>query len=167
VAQLFTLDGIARMKHPCQILVEHELGAVSDAQLISWACEVLCGSDALAKDSTVTDLAALDSHRDSDLELAGGFFRQVVQRHFPDFQFQSPDGIRWARETIKRRCEDYLERRITPCEFCSVVSPVEQHFDFPQWLGDLFNACDWVDGHTKREDVPYLEDEARRLHDAV
>lgn len=155
------------MKPPCQVLVEHELGAISDVQLIEWACEVLSTDGPLADDLTVAELAGLAPQVQSDLDLAGGYFRSIIQKHFPDFAFQSPDGIRWARETLRRRCDDYIQQRITPDEFCRVVSPVEQHFDYPSWLGDLYNACDWIDGHTKREDVPYLADEARRVHDAA
>lgn len=155
------------MKHPCQILVEHELGAVNDTQLIKWACEVLSSDGSLANDPSVVELAGLGPHVQSDLDLAGGYFRSIIKEHFPDFTFQSSDGIRWARETLRRRCEDYIQGRITPYEFCRVVSPVEEHFDYPRWLGDLYNACDWVDGNTKREDVPYLAEEARKAHDAV
>lgn len=155
------------MKNPCQIFVEHELGAVSDAQLIEWACEVLSTDGPLADDLTITELAGLSPRVQSDLDLAGGYFRNIIQSHFPDFRFQSPDGVRWAREALRQRCNEYIERRITPYEFCRVVSPVEQHFDYPSWLGDLYNACDWIDGNTKREDVPYLVDEARKVHDAT
>lgn len=155
------------MKHPCQVFVEHKLGAVSDAQLIEWACEVLSAAGPLADDLTIAELAGLAPQVQSDLDLAGGYFRNIIKSHFPDFTFQSLDGIRWARETLRQRCEDYIQRRITPYEFCRVVSPVEQHFDYPVWLGDLYNACDWIDGRTKREDVPHLADEARRVHDAA
>ena len=155
------------MQHPCQIFVEHELGAVSEAQLIDWACDVLASDGPLADDPTVVELAALNPRIQSDSDLASGYFRSVIERHFPDFTFQSPDGIRWTRATLRQRCDDYIQRRITPYEFCRVVSPVEQHFDYPSWLCDLYNACDWIDGNTKREDVPYLAVEARRVHDAV
>ena len=155
------------MKHPCQVFVEHELGAVSETQLIEWACEVLCCDGPLAADLTVAKLAGLHPQVQSDLELAGAYFRCIIQSHFPEFTFRSPDGIQWAREALRRRCDDYIQRRITPYEFCRVVSPVEEHFDYPSWLGNLYNACDWIDGHTKREDVPYLADEARRVHEAA
>src|SRR6185295_9659476 len=112
----------------------------------------------------VADLAGLRQQVQSELALARGYFRSIVQTHFSDFTIRSPEGIQWAREALRLRCDDYIQRRITPHEFCRIVSPVEEHFDYPSWLGDLYNACDWVDGNTKREDVPYLADEARRVH---
>lgn len=155
------------MKHPCQILVEHELGAFSECQLIEWACVELSAEGSLADDLTVVDLAALRPQCQSDLELAGGYFRSVIQNHFPEFRIQSPDGIRWARDVLRRQCQDYIHGRITPYEFCSIVLPVERHFDYPSWLCDLYNACDWAARSTKREDVPHLAEEARRVHDAA
>jgi hypothetical protein len=155
------------MKNPCQIFVEHELGAVSDSQLVEWACEILSSDSPLADDPAVAELAGLRLQLQSDLELADRLFRSIIRKHFPDFAFKSPDGVRWAREALKRRCEDYLQLRITPYEFCSIVFPIEQHYDFPKWLGGLFSACDLVECHTKREDEPYLEAEARKLYDAA
>jgi hypothetical protein len=155
------------MKHPCHILVEHELGAAGGAQLIEWASDVLASDDPLTDDLTIAELATLHPQVQSDLDLARSYFRSIIQSHFPEFSFQSPEGIRWAQETLKRRCEDYLKGRVTPYEFCRIVSPIEEHFDYPNWLGNLYNACDWVDEQTKPGTVPTLADEAKKIHAAA
>jgi hypothetical protein len=155
------------MINPCQLLVEYELGVATDAQLIEWACEALLVDDTIAKDQVLIKLAALLPQVRSEIEIAGEYFRRLIAWHFPEFSLQSPEGLQLARAILKRRCEQYLQGLITPYELCSVVSPTEQHFDYPAWLGNLYNACDWVAPSTKREDVPHLVEEATRVCDIV
>jgi hypothetical protein len=64
---------------------------------------------------------------------------------------------------LRRACERYLAGEIPPYDLCRLVSPIEQVFDFPRWLGNLYNACDWIEPETKREDVPHLEDEVTAM----
>lgn len=151
------------MTNPCRLLVEYELRVATDAQLIEWACETVSGDDAISKDHVLVKLAALLPQVRSEVERAGEYFRTLMSQHFPAFTLQSPEGdpVRLARDILRSRCEDYIEGRVTPYEFCAIVSPVEDHFDYPTWLGNLYNACDRVEPSTKRQDVPHLVEEAK------
>ena len=155
------------MTNPCQLLVEYELGVVKDAQLIEWACEALSGDGAIAKDQVLVKLAALLPHVRSEIEIAREYFLELMERHFPEFSLQSPEALRLARAILKNRCEQYTQGRISPYELCLVVSPIEQHFDYPIWLGNLYNACDWVEPSTRREEVPHLIEEAKRAYETI
>jgi len=110
-------------------------------------------------------LAGLLPQRTEEIESAGGRFREIIGRYFPEFSLRTPVGLQWARAIFKRRCNDYVHGRITPFALCRIVSPIEEYCDFPGWLGNLYDACDWIEPGTKREDVPYLEDEARKIGD--
>jgi len=145
-----------------QLLAEYELGVVKELQLIEWACAILSGDDAIAKDQDLIRLAGLLPSVRAEIEMAGEYFRRLIQRHFPEFRLRSPEGVQLAREILKRRCEEYVDGRIAPYDLCALVSPIEQHFDFPVWLGNLYNACDWVEPSTKHEEVPYWLKRRRR-----
>lgn len=32
-----------------------------------------------------------------------------------------------------------------------MISPIEQAYDFPDWLGAMYDACDWIE-----PDTPHL-----------
>jgi hypothetical protein len=155
------------MTNPCQLLVEYELGIAKDAQLIEWAREALSGNDAIARDQVLVKLAALSSQFRPEAEMAGEYFRELIERHFSEFSIQSSEGGRLARGILRRRCEHYIQGHLTPYELCLVVSPIEQHFDYPTWLGNLYNACDWVEPSTRREEVPHLLEEAKRAYETA
>ena len=155
------------MINPCQLLVEYELGVAKDAKLIEWACEILLGDEMIAKDQDTITLAGLAPNVRAEIEMAGEYFRRLIQRYFPEFRLRSPEGAQLAREILRRRCEEYVDGRIAPYDLCALVSSIEQHFDFPVWLGNLYNACDWVEPSTKREEVLYLVEEAKRTRETA
>lgn len=33
-----------------------------------------------------------------------------------------------------------------------MIGPIEQLYGFPLWLGAMYDACDWVEPNTSRED---------------
>jgi len=42
-----------------------------------------------------------------------------------------------------------------------MVGPIEDLFDPADWLGGMWNACDWIDSLTKQADCQHLEDAIR------
>lgn len=68
-----------------------------------------------------------------------------------------------GRALLKDRLECYLDSKDLPVTVCRMVSAIEHQFDYPEWLGDLFNACDWSEDSSTREDFPKVRQEAERL----
>lgn len=64
---------------------------------------------------------------------------------------------------LKARLQRYLASEDLPATVCRMVSPIEHWFDYPVWLGNLYNVCDWTDEKTPREGFHEIRDEAERL----
>ncbi len=42
-----------------------------------------------------------------------------------------------------------------------MINPIEQIYDFPKWLGNIYNACEWIEPDTLPVDCKHLEDEIK------
>jgi len=57
----------------------------------------------------------------------------------------------------------YVDGQGAPRDVFDALYRIEDLCNFPEWLGDMYNACDWSNETSRREDWPQIEDEARRL----
>ena len=67
--------------------------------------------------------------------------------------------------------KEYLDNQILPLSICNLIMDIEVAFlsasrglpeniaDYPEWLGSLWNACDWCDESWTFENSPHLETE--------
>lgn len=68
-----------------------------------------------------------------------------------------------GRALLKARLEHYIDSEDLPVTVCRMVYAIEQKFDYPEWLGDLYNVCDWSEDASTREEFPAVRQEAERL----
>ena len=79
------------------------------------------------------------------------------------FDVTSEAGESIACELWRMRLEKYVEGDQPPCFLCGVIWRMEQLYDFPDWLGEMYDACDWSDVRSTRSEFPWVEEEAKRL----
>ncbi|KUM27885.1 hypothetical protein AU467_14585 [Mesorhizobium loti] len=89
--------------------------------------------------------------------------KSLVARQFPDFNDKSAEASERAREIFLRRLRSYLQDDVEPFHVCRMVSHIEQMYEFPHWLGDLYNACDWMDERTTQAQAPHIRDSVEQI----
>lgn len=140
---------------PVTVLLAREMEAITDADIVGWAGRHAAPLS-YAQDSDYIQLVRLNPRNPA----SGGKPRQhltsLVLRAFPEFDRKSRAAHQIARTLFLRRIRSYLDGDLEPMQICLMVAPIEVRYDFPPWLGDLYNACDWMDERTTREEAPHL-----------
>ncbi len=68
-----------------------------------------------------------------------------------------------AKEIWPERVARYVQEDLPPRFLCGVIWKLEELYDFPEWLGDIYNACDWSGETSSRADFPQVEQEASEI----
>ena len=77
--------------------------------------------------------------------------------------FSPEDHVAIAKDLWISFLSCYIEGQGAPRHVLEALYRIEDLYDMPEWLGQMYNACDWSDETSRREDWPQIEDEARRL----
>lgn len=144
-------------ENPTTVLIAREINAVSDLEIIIWANRHRA-SESYANDADFLNLARSNPRNERNLGGARQHLGELVRRCFPAFSLTSKEGGEIARSIFLRRLEGYLEDASEPFQACLMLHPIESLYDYPEWLGDFDNGCDWIDRDTKREDAQHLHD---------
>lgn len=96
---------------------------------------------------------------------------ELIEAAFPEFSIYSDEGLLSCRAELKRQIRLLLDGEITPSTFCSFFNSMESALVVESelsagdvdFLGDLYNACDWCDGSWTLENSPHLAGEAARV----
>lgn len=91
----------------------------------------------------------------------------------------SPDGERHAARVLGEQLDAFVREQIGPFTLCTLVQRMDtdfisvrdeqarragsRTFDYPPWLGNLWNCCDWCAEHETHADRPALIEEAHRV----
>ncbi len=140
------------------LLVEYTVGLATETEVIRRA-EVLLESPPI--DDSLDDLCELaslpaESPRHSDR--AGALLERAVLAANPDFSSSSSEAEFHARSKLRELCARALRHECRPYDLYLAVQLIEDQFEFPEWLGDLWNHCDWTDPRTQWVHVPHLEE---------
>ena len=90
------------------------------------------------------------------------------------FNPTSEKGEKWAQEILSEYCKKLLNDEITPIQLCNLVNQFDGGFlgardigeglaYYPDWLGDLWNSCDWCDESWSLSNSPHLIEEVRKI----
>jgi hypothetical protein len=150
-----------------QLGIEAYLNVAGPVEMIQWAEERIASGDDLAFDSDVLELASLPAGDPRKREEAAPLFHRIVQRHVPGFSVATPETEAYAQECLQRWCARFLDEELTPYQFCRIVHPIEEGFNFPAWLGDFYNQCDWIEPNYQPVDARHLYDYAQRYLAAI
>jgi hypothetical protein len=138
-----------------QRLVHREMEMLSDVDLVRWARGAIRQDDAVGADPDIVELASLQ-FGNPRLPEARGLLRGAVMRANPHFDIRSADAQACGRRAFFQVCRRYLAEDLPPHELCRLVGPIEQTFDYPVWLGDFYNQCDWCEPKSTRSDFDHL-----------
>lgn len=105
-------------------------------------------------------------------------FVDYFQKVHPKFEIGSAEGIRACKTVLLHQIQLLQIREIAPSSFCRFIFeletslldnaiPVEGVIPYPDFLGDLWNACDWCDASWTLDNSDYLRDESKRVAEAL
>jgi len=147
-------------------LIEHRLSMISDAGLVEWARDCVAGNHAGGDDALIIELASIPPARRDLLSEAGTLLEATVRGANPDFDPTSSEAEDHARRAFVRHVQQLLDGDLSIHQFCVAITPIEESFDFPRWLGDFFDKCDWSEPDSQAHTFPHLFDYARKYLDA-
>ena len=149
------------MQTVVEILLEHELGFASDAAVIRWAEVVLESGSDLSFNTDLIELASLPGGDPRRREDVGSILRRLAETTAPGYDLSSTASEAYARSRFWTAVESLVAEEIRPYELCRLVQPIEELFDFPEWLGNFYNECDWLEPETQPVEARHLYEYAR------
>ncbi|TPM31522.1 hypothetical protein [Mesorhizobium sp. B2-3-4] len=147
---------------PVTVLLAREMEAITDSDIVDWASRHTA-SPTYADDEDYLQLLRCNPRNAPALGKTPGHLKSLVARRFPDFNDGSAQAGEVARKLFLRRIGTYLQGDIEPFQVCRMISFIEQKYNFPPWLGDLYNACDWMDEGTTREQASHLAEAIEQI----
>jgi hypothetical protein len=154
------MSPVANLK---EALTAFHIGYFDELGLVGFVSNYLCDNPELYADGDLAEIASINQKRRDSYsrvrELLAAYLQRTEPKFDPTRNFDESQG----RRLLKARLELYLSGGCRPYEVCKLGSPLERMFDWPTWLGDLYNACDWVDPRHEARDCPALRKEAKRL----
>lgn len=95
----------------------------------------------------------------------------IVRKSISNFSETSEDAEYLAAQLLLKKLKEYLNHQIKPVFLCQMIVEMESTFlgasrnmpkgiaYYPEWLGQLWNACDWYDENWTFENSPHLKNE--------
>ncbi len=147
---------------PLSVYTGHSLGFLTNVDIIEWGVSYLMANAQYSEDSDLIDLVSLSTRIQSETDRAGECLKQFIGKHWPDFDLKGSEAETYAIEYFRERLRKYLDGQCAPYDVCKMISLIEDSYDFPLWLGDMYNACDWIEPYTRPADCPHLGPEIEK-----
>ncbi|HEY3932858.1 MAG TPA: hypothetical protein VGM58_10885 [Verrucomicrobiae bacterium] len=151
------------MKSLQQLFVEFSIDAATEDEVVTWACRIISSNSELANDKLVIEIAALKPGISDDRSEIAGLFKKLLFTKFPNFKFQASENINFAKAVLKKNCEEFLNGNANAGKLRQLVFQIEIAFDFPRWLGDLYNNLDGVEDFAMTESESFLTKETKEV----
>lgn len=106
---------------------------------------------------------------DVDSEVQETLLMQIVAASDSDFDSQCVEAEVMAAKLLLEVASDYLVGNVKPSDVCAVINNIDCGFlgaprglpdkiaYYPEWLGNLYNSCDWCDGSWTQSNAPHLK----------
>jgi len=151
-----------KIDSPLPTYIGYEVSYFADEDLIKWAIEYLPNSEYFSDDPDLIELVSINTKMKHEVEKAGTYLKAFVNKQWLEYTLKNAKSEMYAKKYFKDRLREYLAGNCTPYDVCRMISPIEQIYDFPGWLGDMYNACDWVGPDTMPVDCRHLESEIEK-----
>jgi len=133
---------------PLEIYVGYFIDYYDELAVVDWAANYFEGSSLHSQVDTFIELMCINIKQQRELERAVNLLAAFVRDHWPDFKIAGPEAEAIANAYFRERLEQYLVHECSPWDVCKLINPIEQIYDFPAWLGNMYNQCDWIEPHT-------------------
>jgi len=130
---------------PFPTYIAYSVGYLTDLDLIEWAVGYVPSSEHFADDVDLIELASLNTKESRCVARAGPLLKSFVTRLWPAFRLDGAKTERYAKLYLKRKLEQYLAEMCNPNDVCRMVHPIQKVFDFPSWLGSMYDACNGIE----------------------
>lgn len=147
---------------PQEAYIARTIEFFDDRALLDWIRDSSC-LDEYRADPVVTELLSKNNKKPEQVERVGKMFETLVLKYWGAVDLRSEETHQIAEALFMKKLAIYADEKCQPFELCRMIGPLERMCDFPEWLGDMFNCCDWVEPYTERVDRRDLENEAIRL----
>lgn len=133
---------------PTDIAVAYCIEAISEQEAIGWAFAYRTANPA-SDSELVAELVRCNPKTELGIETAGTVLRSAIK------PYQSPTGDlpkqfeKVGRRFFIERLRSFDPKKDRPWKICKMAGSIEAAFDFPDWLGDLWNLCDWCEEDTE------------------
>jgi hypothetical protein len=151
-----------KIESPLPTYIAYEVEYLDDRNLIEWAVEYMPTSEYFNDDFDLIELLSTNTKSIRDVEKAGSYLSSFIHRQWPEFNLKGSKAEHYAKRFFHQRMKQYLEGKCRPYDVCKMISPIEQLYDFPNWLGNMYNACDWIEPETRPADCRHLEAEIEK-----
>ena len=132
-----------------------------DSKILEW----VRGSKGITKkigDLDVAELIRLNNKNPQQLKTVKNRFKQVYKKYWQS-ELSREDSEKIAKQLFMARLKEYIEENCKPNDLCRMITPIENNYDFPDWLGDMYNSCAWIDDNYESSMCRHLEADARQL----
>ena len=151
------------MENPTSVFIGYEISYFSNEEVISWAINYFSVNDYYLDEPSVLGLVSINTKLKFEIEKAGNYLSEFVHKTLPNFDIKDSESEELAKKYFETRLKEYLDSNCTPHDVCKMISPIEQIYDFPNWIGDMYNSCDWIEPETKPTDCRHLEADITNL----
>lgn len=143
-----------------QLLVGCEIGAYTLSDVKDWAATQFANCDAQDELVLLSDLMHLNDLADVRYRRDNALLR-LVHIRYPNHCPEGAEVAEYAKQIWLAALRQYLEGLGEPDDISNLVGWIEDRFDYPDWLGNMYNACDWAPND--RSLSPQIEHEARAI----
>lgn len=147
---------------PPEMFVAYATGYADEAVVLAWATRYAESHPEIGSESTLYELLCYKPQRTDESTSFQHLLDKFIAESSPGFDPKSPASETIAKTLLEARLKEYLSGSCKPWDVCRMVSPIEQLYDFPQWLGAMYDVCDWIEPTTSRAECAHLEEGIRR-----
>lgn len=98
-------------------------------------------------------------------------FDYLMKYDYPHYEICTAENLALFKDLVQESSILLLNKQIKPLVFCNFIKQMEGLIDklvekdrtinYPTWLGDLYNTCDWCDENWTNENSEGLIEEVK------
>lgn len=145
------------MRDAAGILRDYVIGTIGDWDVVGWALEAAASGD------TTPEIEALSRYEPGDPSSNTARLTELLVAAVP-----GADGVTVIEHRLRHEAARLLAGQASPIEFCTLVREFEADIEdrglpYPDWIGDLWHACDWCDETWTLDNAGALKAGAEKL----
>lgn len=139
-----------------RLLTEHALEVATDEDAQRWARSTLDDASHSYDPELLLALGFQVVGRRTCSPEVRGLLAVAARTEDPEFEVSGSAGELLAQQVLEEQCRRLLDGYIGPWGVCKLVPAIESLFDFPGWLGEMYDHCDWCEPEHSAADWPHL-----------